>query len=430
MAKPDVFGTQSTAGVKMRIILLSALALLNITTAWAQTPTDAAQFSGQARLQWIGQQASDGGPLAQANALQSGTAALPANSAALETELRLSGRGLSSVVTLQQQQGGNGSSHGRGWVNELYASHDGGAWQFSAGKKIVSWDVGYGFRPNDIIQQEERRTLISATQEGRPLLMAEYFGVSSAWSWVWVNPTASSDARGAGEPALALRFYRRDGAVDWHGFARAGAHTGASVGVAAAWVASEALELHGSMRYMQRADSLTSEPNPQALVANNPWRASTEHEVKQILIGGTWTHENQLSLLAEAWWDGSAPSDASWQRWTERNRQLAALATQGAPAAAVAGNLAWQAQGFNVSPNLRRGNLFLRLSWQHDAWQPALDLLITPADGGRIATASIIWQGDRVQVQGGLRTYGGSTNAAVMQLPAHAMTYVASTWAF
>ena len=27
-------------------------------------------------------------------------------------------------------------------------------WQWSAGKKVLSWDVGYGFRPNDVVQQE------------------------------------------------------------------------------------------------------------------------------------------------------------------------------------------------------------------------------------------------------------------------------------
>jgi hypothetical protein len=414
----------------MRRIILGVASLMSAAACLAQTPAEALQVSGQLRLQWLGQQASDSGPLAQADALQKGIVQLPSDGGALEAELRASGHGLSSVVTLQQQWLSGGATSSKAWVNELYASHDGGAWQFSAGKKIVAWDVGYGFRPNDVIQQEARRTLIASTPEGRPLLMAEYFNASTAWSWVWVNPTASGAALGAAEPALALRAYQRDGAVDWHGFARVGAHTGASVGAAAAWVASDALELHGSLRYLQRFDSLMNAANASALVASNPWQPSTESCVKQALLGGTWTNQSQISLLAEAWWDGTAPSDAQWDAWTARNGQLVTLATLGAPVAAVAGNLSWQAQAFSTSPSLRRGNLFLRLSWQHDAWQPALDILYTPADQGRVVTASLSWQGDRMQVQGGLRAYGGPANALLMQLPTRGMAYVASTWTF
>jgi hypothetical protein len=409
----------------MRGFWLSMLALALHAPGLAQT-----EMGGQVRLQWIGQQASSSGPLAQAEALRSGTAAPPASGGALETELRASGHGLTGIATLQQQRQEHSEWASRAWVNELYASHDGGAWQFSAGKKIVAWDVGYGFRPNDLVQQEERRPLISRTLEGRPLLMAEHFSADTAWSWVWVNTTASAEQTGAQEPALAARFYQRDGAVDWHGFARAGARTGASLGGAVAWVASDALELHGSLRYATRVDSKAIDPDARGLVASNPWLPQTEYDVTQLLLGGTWTHASQLSLLAEAWWDGTAPSDAQWNAWAQRNSQLLALAGLGAPAAKVAGNLAWQAEAFGVSPSLRRENVFLRLSWQMDAWLPALDMLYTPADQGRVMTASLSWQGDRVQVQGGLRVYAGPADAVLMQLPASGMAYVASTWAF
>jgi hypothetical protein len=92
-------------------------------------------------------------------------------------------------------------------------------------------------------------------------------------------------------------------------------------------------------------------------------------------------------LLTEAWWDGSAPS-------------------------------------------MLRNNVYLRLSWQHEAWQPALDMLYTPADQGRVWTASLSWQGDRVQLQGGLRAYSGPANAVLMQLQVRSLAYVATTWTF
>lgn len=352
------------------------LALCCASAAWAQTeaktPGQASQISGQVRLQWD-----------QRSTRFSSPAAALASGATLETELRSSGHGVSGIVTLQQQRQQGQSTDSRAWVNELYASHDAGAWQLSAGKKIVAWDVGYGYRPNDLVQQEARRALINSTLEGRPLLIVEHFNADTAWSWVWVNPVKSAQELGAQEPALASRVYHRDGAVDWHGFARAGAHTGISVGAAVAWVASEALELHSSWRWSERVDRQTLNPNANGLVAGAPRPARTDRDVQQFLLGGTWTHSSQLSLLAEAW------LDAQSQR-----------------------------------------NLYGRLSWQHDAWQPALDWLYQPADQGRVVTASLIWQGDRVQLQGGLRVYDGPANAQVMQQPLRSQAYVIGTWAF
>jgi hypothetical protein len=414
----------------MQHITLGALALACACSCGAQTSGAGPQISGQVRLQWDQRQANATGPLAVANELAAGTASTPGNGATLETELRSSGRGWNASATLQQQTQQGLPTQSRIWFNELVATHDGGGWQFSAGKKIVAWDVGYAFRPNDVVQQGERRTLTTTLTEGRPVLMAEHFDADTAWSWVWVNPTAASDAQGAREPALAARVYRRDGSLDWHGFARLGAHTGASVGAALAWVASDALELHGSLRYLERADSLTIDPLAIGVVRSDPWQTASVQRTAQVLVGGTWTHESQLSVLAEAWWDGTALSDSEWDRWRSRNALLAGLPSLGAPPGAAAGNLAWQADAFNASSSLRRSNLYLRLSWEHEGWQPSLDLLYQPADGGRMVTAALLWKGDRMQLQGGWRVYGGAANAVLTQLPTRRQAYLAGTWTF
>jgi hypothetical protein len=406
-------------------ITTSALALLCAGAAWGQASDATPPLSGQIRLQWEQHQANTLGPLAQANALVPGTAVSPADGATLEAELRSSGRGWNASATLKQAQG---SSASRAWFNELVATHDAGSWQFSAGKKIVAWDVGYAFRPNDVVQQEERRTLVSTLAEGRPVLMAEHFDADTAWSWVWVNPTKPRDERGAGEPALAARLYQRQGAVDWHGFARVGAHTGASLGAALAWVASDAVELHASVRALSRADSKALDPAATGLVRSDPWQGATLHHATQALLGATWTLESQLSLLAEAWWDGTALSDAQWGSWRQRNASLTALSA--VPAGAVAGNLAWQGDAFGASSSLRRRNLYLRLSWEKDGWQPTLDLLYHPNDGGRIVTAALLHKGDRVQWQGGWRASAGPGQAALMQLPVRRQAYVVATWSW
>lgn len=353
-----------------------------------------------------------------------------AGGATLSAEVRASGHGLHAVATVQADAPEGDAATARAWFNEAYATLPAGAWQLTAGRRIAGWDVGYGFRPNDVVQQEERRTLLATTATGRPIVMAEHFDADTAWAIAWVNPTHERERRGAEEPALALRVYRRVGSLDLHGFARHGRRTGASAGGAFAWVAGESLELHGSLRLIERADTLAFAAGEADIVRSNPWVPASTRRSGQALIGGTWTNADQLSVLAEAWWDGAALSDTQWDAWNRRNRALGALAGGAIPVAALAGNLEWQKNAFLAAPNLRRTNLFARLSWQRGPWLPALDLLWTPADAGRIVTASLGWQGDRWRFDAGLRRHAGPGDAVIAQLPARRLGYAAATLSF
>jgi hypothetical protein len=234
--------------------------------------------------------------------------------------------------------------------------------------------------------------------------------------------------RGAGESALAARWYQRRGGLDLHGFGRWGQHTGASAGAALAWVVTDELELHASARALQRRDGWTIDGAAAGgLVATNPWRQATLGGASQWLLGASWAGTLQQSLLVEWWRDGSALSDAAWTNWVTRNQALTAL--QGPPAIAIAGNLAWQATPFAAS-SLRRDNLFLRAAWQPDHWLFSVDALVTPRDRGCILTAALQWQGDRIRVNAALRAYGGPGTALLAQLPQRRVGLVAASWAF
>ena len=419
------------------------LLLLAFGSAWAQdTPaTDNTQaaahanftwptVSGQVRLLGNDFHASSLGPLARANALQPGIAALNSRSASLEAEFRASGNGWNVTGTLQQQALPGSSRPNRSWFNEAALTRDVAGWTFSAGKKIVAWDVTYGFRPNDVVQQETRRLLVSALAEGRPVVMAEHFDADTAWSLVFANAGHARSELGVREPAFAARVYQHQGSADWHGFARYGARTGASIGAALAWVATDALEVHGSVRYIARADSNAFTASAPLVAAVDPWQASTVRRATQAIIGSTWTHESQLSLMAEAWWDGTALSPKQWDAWRARNTALSALPRNAVPEAAVAGNLAWQSEAFSVASNLHRSNVYLRASWEHEGWTPSVDLLYHPADGGRMITAALLWKGDRVQVQGGVRVNAGPASSVLRQLPTQRQAFLVATWAF
>jgi hypothetical protein len=394
------------------------------------------EASGELRARWEALAENERGPIAAANGLSPGIAPVTTGAAIAEAELRGRWRMLTANALLSTERPEGGPTQSSARFNELYASADLGAWQGSAGKKIVGWDVGYGFRPNDFVQQERRRTLLTLTQEGRPLLQVEHFRAETATSLVWVNPQHVHDSddeqRFADESALAARWYARDGAADWHVFGRVGQHTGASLGAALAWVATDALELHASARGLQRHDGWRMDPVGNAPVAANPWHVATLGATSQWLLGASWTGAAQQSVLVEWWHDGTALSDADWDTWLARNAALARVAQPGlrAPLArGLAGNLAWQASPF-AAMNLRRDNLFVRLAWQPEHWQVYADALVTPADGGRIVTAGVQWQGDRVRLDAAWRVYGGPSGAVASNLPQRAAGVVAAAWAF
>lgn len=233
----------------------------------------------------------------------------------------------------------------------------------SAGKKIVAWDVGYGFRPNDVVQQEKRRSLISTTAIGCPLATLDYFDANLAATVAWVNPDrafskAATPGNDAQEQALAKRIYYRAGSADLHGFARYGAKTGAIGRAALAWVATDALVLHALARFIRRSQGSQSELDLQNLPAvqrSSPWLLRTQENLAQVLPGETWTTEEQHSFLVEASWDGTAISYYQWRGWSQRNAALAASAGSWPKyQRELAYNVAWQTQVVTNGSNLER----------------------------------------------------------------------------
>ena len=416
-----------------RMLCIPALALAAVLEVTTLRPAVAGEFSASLRSHGLARQTANTGPLAQAHALYGGIAFEQPSEGAAQLQMQGStqwaGLQWHADVLAQAQRPEGGPGHTQAAVLEAYAAGQAGAWQWTAGRKVVGWDVGYGFRPNDLVQQEQRRTLVSQPLQGRPVLMAEQFGAESAWSLVAVNPTTGRDATGAGESALAARWYQRLGSADAYAFARWGRRTQGSVGAAWSWVASDALELHASLRHLARHDTWQdASASAGALASASPWRALTAGAAQQLLLGGTWTSERQVSVLLEAWHDGTAPSRGQWKRWVNRNAALQHLGAVGAPALAVAANLAWQTQAFSASPSLHRQNLFARLAWTTGPWESALDMLYHPADGGRLLTASLAWKGDRLRLEGGLRVSAGPGTAVVRQLPVQRQAFVQAVW--
>ncbi|MEI6208263.1 MAG: hypothetical protein WCP20_15895 [Desulfuromonadales bacterium] len=301
--------------------------------------------------------------------------------------------------------------------------------RFSFGKKIVSWDVGFGFRPLDLLQQENRRTIFVTTLEGIPYLSWEKFSGNSAWMLIYTNPGHGMGGVAKNDESVALKYYLRDGTADWHVVVRLSERHHVEGGAAISTVPLESLEVHASLlyqqRYEQKYNSLVGSGGI-PLSSSDPMRLYIrEHGVKA-LAGFTLTGESGFSLLGEAWYDASAYSAEEWRDLKALAARQAALPRQGAPVVAVAGNIAYNLRYFD-RPNLLKENLLLRLSHHREGenWEPALDILCTPADGGLVATASIAYSGNHFRVDSGIRQYGGARGSAYKMLPEERIIYFA-----
>ncbi len=321
----------------------------------------------------------------------------------------------------------------RGVLNEAYLDRAIGGLHASIGKKVLSWDVGLGFRPLDVLQQEDRRALYTYALEGIVCLCLESFGQDSAWTVVFANPGRGTAADARNDTSGAVRYYRRIGTVDAYAVARYSARERAQFGSSMSWVGGESLEAHASLLYQRRHEvginALTLAGRP-ALSHGDPITTVDRPSAWLALLGSTWTHESGLSLLAEAWFDGTSYRKADWDALRALDlRQLAALGQTGVPAAAVAANLAFSSTYYQLN-NLLRENLLARASYKIDKFTPSLDVLTTPHDGGVVATVSCTYEGNRMRIDSGLRVLTGRPTSAYRLAPENRVLFLGASWFF
>jgi hypothetical protein len=325
----------------------------------------------------------------------------------------------------------------RGLVNEAYVDFGAGELRASAGKKILSGDVGYGFRPIDVLQREQRLQVLPPALEGVSNLTVERFTGDTAYSLVVANPGHRERGTPKDDGSLALRYYRRLGATDLHGIARFSDRFKTEAGAAFAAVPHESVELHGSFLVQRRGERLVPLADPAStadlLAADRALETQAVSSPRKALAGLTWTWESGWSLLGEAWWDGTAPAAADWQRLAAQARRRSALAgLPGIPAIAVPGSLAASTRMFQQQSFARR-NALARVSWTDPAgsgWSGALDLLRTLDDGGYSVTAALGWQADKLRIDAGVRRFGGRPDSAYRLLPERGIVFAGASLAF
>lgn len=255
-------------------------------------------------------------------------------------------------------------------ANEVYADFAVDRNHFTLGKKILSADVGYGFRPIDVIQREQRLQVLPPVLTGVPNLAWERFSAESAWSLIYANPGHGRRGDAKADGSLSMRYYTRAGKADLHAVARATQRYGLEAGGAFSTVPNESLELHGSLLSIRHLENGKS--------------------AAKALGGFTWTFESGWSVIGEAWWDGAAAGRA-------------------------------------------RRNALARVAWTDPAasgWSASFDLLRTIEDGGYSATAAIGYETDRLRLDAGVRRFGGKAGSGYRLLPERGVVFVGASLAF
>jgi hypothetical protein len=343
----------------------------------------------------------------------------PRRSSRQDIELKLQEGGLNAQGVLRQQVAEGHSPEYHGIANQFYYDgtvSPGLGW--TAGKKVMTWGVGFGFKPLDVVQRENRRSINPPPLVGVPLFAVERFTETDAWTIAWTRPgqgTGESDER---DPSVALHWYRLSGGDDLHGVLRVSHRRRLEAGVGATRVVGDEWSLYGAALYQQR-----SWRRRNALIDGGGILATSDPLVDEYhgggvnsVLGAQWTGESGWSVLAEAWYDADAYRRRDWQALdalTARQRALEGIA----PAMAIDGNVAWSSQAY-LATNLLRENILLRVACDdRDGFKPYADLLVTPSDGGRVLTLGASWEGNRQRVSLGVRQLGGAADSAYARAP-------------
>jgi hypothetical protein len=354
----------------------------------------------------------------------------------VEQELRGRAGPVSLLLTATESGREGARPGGRFVANEAYADFSVGGERFTVGKKVLSADVAYAFRPIDVLQRESRLQVMPPQLEGIPMLSWDNFSADGAWSLVIANPGHQRRGEAREDGSVALKLYRRAGAADLHGVLRNSNRYGLELGAAASVVPSDALELHASLLTQRRGERRLPLADTASirdlLTADSAVVTESLSSPRKALVGGTWTTAEGFSVLGEVWWDGTAPAAADWQRLARQTAQRRALlGLPSVPTAAVAGATAASTRIFEQG-NLARRGLLTRLAWSDPGggWSASADLLKSLEDGGWTLTTALAWQSDRLRFDAGLRRYGGRADSAYRLLPERGVAFVGLSLAY
>lgn len=325
---------------------------------------------------------------------------------ALDANLEIQGLRLAATASWHKQGEDNGADLR---FSEAFYDFALGDWLVSAGKKKLDWDVGYGFRPLDMFSPTDSLAIYNAVPPGAMMLVGDYFTDSGNISLLCNETRSDYLLRGvkvAASFGCGGRYYHYFDGFEAQLVAHYDEKLGGRVGGSAQTVIGESLELHASLLWQQNYrspgfDMLAIGRHSFMPEVDTLWQKGA----LQGLWGVNYSLASGITLIAEYWHDGRAPSDSQWRDVIRASKQ----AVQNDHQRILRGHFATQ--------NLFRDNLMLHVRTSNEVWRPQLSWLVNPNDNSMFIDGRLCYHGlSQSQLCAGLRQYAGGRESIYEQL--------------
>lgn len=336
-----------------------------------------------------------------------------------ELDFRFAQAGFNLQGVLRQSLDRRQQSEYQTQFNQAY--YDGqisSGWGWTLGKKVMTWGVGFGFKPLDVIQREDVRSVNAAPLVGQYIFALDRYTDRQSYSLIVSNPLIDRPNNLQRDPSIALRWYRLHGDSDLYATARFSERRQVEAGVGMTHIIDDEWSVYASGLYQVRSQRLTNTVlgTDQYFALQDPMQWVDDGSHWKAVVGAQWTGASGLGVLLEAWYDGDAYSKKQWGALNALTTQQKNLA-QFDMAQLFNANIAASSQAY-LAPNLLRENALFRVSFDDRKGRKVFsDLLLTPADGGGVVSLGLEWERNRSNFKTGYRQYLSRENSAYGQAP-------------
>jgi len=306
----------------------------------------------------------------------------------------------------------DGTENSKGSMLEAYYSNTFKDIDFSIGKKITSWGVAYGFKPIDIIANQDLQTTTQLSQEGVAQLALDYYTGLGSISLVVAPNTYQGNLN-------AIRYYQSMDEADVQTVIAHSTDYGWQLGVAGVWIATDSLAIHGEIlsqeNYSKSINSLVNTTNPIPISTTDPFKNQTYTKGVKWLAGlnYSWGSHN---LIAEYWFNPLAYTTQQWQGLFDLAKKQKNLKGKfGLTDEAIYGNLAYDLSAMQTT-KLMQHNVFLRWAYEGDDWKPSVSVLYAPEDKGVMLTLATTREFNWFKLNAGVRRFTGDSASVYAQL--------------
>lgn len=300
----------------------------------------------------------------------------------------------------------------------------------SIGKQRLDWGVGYGFRPLDIFKSYERNPVGIQVDEGIGAATVSYFDGVGQWELVatdesWASTNTDQARLAKKQHGIGLRRYALVGNTELQGIVYFDQVHRGTIGGSAVAVLTPALEVHSSFAYAQRYQAY------QQGDMNEPVSWGMSNDSYQFLLGFNWANMAGLNIIGEYWYDGRSWDKNMWKKAFKRAEELSQhTATKDLARSYSYGldNTSLVAQNVMLHFKMNMTALHPKYLWL-EKLEPSLDLLVSPTDGGLVATPRLSYQvyesgESNMKIELANRFYTGVGNSVYANVPDRDLVFI------